>query len=296
MVEASHHVTRRSTPSAAQIRRPRSWRWLVLLLLALGALAALLPFVWMLLSSFMTRGETIRRVLIPGQIQWHNYFEAWTEADFGHYFRNSLIIALLQVGGTLAFCTPAAYALARMQFRGRDAIFLAILATLMIPESVTMVPNFLMVSWLGKVGPLPWINNWPSLTIPFMVSAFSIFLLRQFFAGIPNDLWEAARIDGMGHLGFLMKVVVPLSRAPLLTVGMLTLIGSWNSLAWPLLVTNTPAWRPIAVGLQQFVSEAGAEVHLQMAGAVIAIVPILLIYLIVQREFTEGIVMSGLKG
>lgn len=276
--------------------RSRSWSWLVLTLLVLGACLALLPFVWMVLSSLMTRGETIRRAVFPAHLQWHNYVEAWMEADFGHYFRNSLVIALLQVGGTLVFCTPAAYALARMEFRGREALFFAILATLMIPESVTMVPNFLMVSWLGKVGPIPWLNNWPALTVPFMVSAFTIFLLRQFFAGIPADLWDAARIDGMGHLGFLVKVVVPLSRAPLLTVGMLTLIGSWNALAWPLLVTNTPAWRPLAVGLQQFVSEAGAEIHLQMAGAVIAIVPILLTYLIVQKEFVEGIALSGVKG
>jgi len=250
----------------------------------------------MLLASFMTRGETIRRVLVPEHLQWGNYLTAWREADFGHYLIVSVVIAALQVGGTLAFCTPAAYALARMDFRGRNVLFLGILATLMIPESVTMIPNFLAVSWVGDVGPIPWINNWPALTIPFMASAFSIFLLRQFFAGIPNDLWEAARLDGMGHLGFLLKIVVPLSRAPLMTVGMLALIGSWNSLAWPLLVTNTPAWRPLAVGLQQFVSEAGAEVHLQMAGAVIAIVPILLAYLLVQKEFTEGIVMSGLKG
>ncbi|NCO37067.1 MAG: ABC transporter permease [Armatimonadetes bacterium CG_4_10_14_0_8_um_filter_66_14] len=281
---------------ASRPDRTRLWRGLLVGSLCLGAAASLAPFAWMLLASFMTRGETIRHVLVPEHLQWGNYLTAWREADFGHYLIVSVVIAALQVGGTLAFCTPAAYALARMDFRGRNVLFLGILATLMIPESVTMIPNFLAVSWVGDVGPIPWINNWPALTIPFMASAFSIFLLRQFFAGIPNDLWEAARLDGMGHLGFLLKIVVPLSRAPLMTVGMLALIGSWNSLAWPLLVTNTPAWRPLAVGLQQFVSEAGAEVHLQMAGAVIAIVPILLAYLLVQKEFTEGIVMSGLKG
>jgi len=140
------------------------------------------------------------------------------------------------------------------------------------------------------------LNNWPALTIPFVASAFSIFLLRQFMRGIPGELYDAARIDGAGHLRFLFQIVLPLCRAPLLTVGMFTFIGSWNALGWPLLVTNTPTWRPIAVALQKFVSEAGPEVHLQMAGAVIATIPVLILYGLVQKEFTEGISMSGLKG
>jgi len=264
--------------------------------LIVGAAMALVPFVWMIFSSFMTQAETIRRVLVPSNVQWANYIEAWREADFGRYFRNSLTISAIQVGGTLLFCTMAAYPLARRRVRGRDVLFFAILTTLMIPESVTMVPNFLTVSWLSKNGPIVWMNSWPALTVPFMASAFNIFLLRQFFAGIPGDFWDAARIDGAGHARFLFQVIVPLSKAPLLTVGMFTFIGSWNALAWPLLVTNTPDWRPISVGLLQFINEAGPEVHLQMAGAGIAMVPLLIAYFLVQREFTEGIAMSGFKG
>ena len=271
-------------------------RALMYALLIAGAALALVPFVWMIVSAFMTQAETIRRVLLPARIQWSNYIEAWHEADFGRYFRNSLIISAIQVTGTLLFCTMAAYPLARMRFFGRNVLFFAILATLMIPESVTIVPNFLTVSWLSKNGPVVWMNNWPALTIPFMASAFNIFLLRQFFAGIPGDFWDAARIDGAGHTRFLFQVIVPLSKAPLLTVGMFTFIGSWNALAWPLLVTNTPDWRPISVGLLQFINEAGPEVHLQMAGAAIAMVPLLIAYFLVQREFTEGIAMSGFKG
>ncbi len=269
---------------------------LVYIGLVVGAFIAGLPFVWMLLSSFMTRGETLRRVFVPGSVQWANYIQAWDEADFGLYFENSLIIAAVQVVGTLLFSLLSAYPLARMRFRGRDVVFACILATLMIPETVTMVPNFLTITWLHRATPIAWLNSWPALTIPFMASAFSIFLLRQFMRGVPNDLWEAAHIDGAGHVRFLFQIMLPLCRAPLLTVGMFTFIGSWNSLAWPLLVTNTPDWRPISVGLQQFVSEAGAEVHLQMAGAVIATLPVLLTYFIIQKEFTEGISMSGLKG
>ena len=264
--------------------------------LSLGGLAAGVPFAWMLLASFMSRGESLRRVLLPERIQWDNYIEAWQEADFGLYFENSLIIAVLQVSGTLLFSLMAAYPLARMQFRGRDVVFTGVLATLMIPEAVTIVPNFLVVTWLHRNTPFAWLNNWPALTIPFMASAFSIFLLRQFMRGLPNELWDAARIEGAGHVRFLFQIAVPLCRAPLLTVGMFTFIGSWNALAWPLLVTNTPDWRPIAVGLQQFASEAGTEIHLQMAGAVIATLPVLLAYFLIQREFTEGISISGLKG
>ena len=264
--------------------------------LTAGVATAVVPFVWMLMTSLMTRGETLRRVFAPADFQWVNYAQAWKEADFGLYFENSLIIAAMQVGGTLLFSLLAAYPLARMEFGGRDVIFAIILATLMIPETVTMVPNFLTVSYLHRHSPVPWLNNWPALTVPFMGSAFSIFLLRQFLRGVPAELWDAARIDGAGHVRFLFQIVLPLSRAPLLVVGMFTFIGSWNALGWPLLVTNTPDWRPISVGLQQFVSEAGSEVHLQMAGAVIATFPVLLAYFIVQREFTEGISMSGLKG
>ena len=270
--------------------------WLTYSGLALGAVIAGLPFVWMLLASFMTRGETLRRVFAPAELQWSNYIRAWREEDFALYFENSLLIAALQVGGTLLFSLLAAYALARMRFKGRELVFYGILATLMVPETVTMVPNFLTVSWLHQHSPFAWINNWPALTIPFMGSAFSIFLLRQFMRGIPGELWDAARIDGAGHLRFLFQIAAPLCRAPLLTVGMFTLLGSWNALGWPLLVTNSPEWRPISVALQKFVTEAGPEVHLQMAGAVIATVPVLLIYALVQREFTSGISMSGLKG
>jgi ABC-type glycerol-3-phosphate transport system permease component len=282
---------------AADSRRRASLsQWLTYAGLTVAGLAAAFPFVWMILSSFKTRGETLRRVLVPQAVQWANYIVAWKEEDFSLYFENSLWIALLVVGGTMLFSLMAAYPLARMEFRGREPLFLVILATLMVPETVTMVPNFLTVSWLHRVSPIPWLNNWPALTIPFMVSAFSIFLLRQFMRGIPGELYDSARIDGAGHLRFLFQIVLPLCRAPLLTVGMFTFIGSWNALGWPLLVTNTPTWRPIAVALQKFVTEAGPEVHLQMAGAVIATIPVLVIYGLVQKEFTEGISMSGLKG
>lgn len=265
-------------------------------ILVSGIIIAILPFFWMVSTSLMTLGEATGRTFMPQVPQWDNYTEAWVDGKFSLYFVNSVKIVLITITGQLAFCTLAAYAFARMHFPGKNLLFSLLLTTLMLPEAVTWVPNFITVTWLGRIGPIPWVNNWPALTIPFMASAFNIFLLRQFFAQIPDDLWDSAQIDGAGHLRYLAQIVLPISRAALTTVVIFGFVGSWNALAWPMLVTNSDAWRPISAALQHFLDEAGAYVHLQMAGAVITIVPILVIYLIAQKQFTEGIATSGLKG
>lgn len=264
--------------------------------LIVGAVVAIIPFLYTISSSLMTLTEANGRALLPSEPQWSNYIEAWTDASFGEYFWNSVIITALTVAGQLVFCTMAAYAFARMEFPGKNFLFTLMLSTLILPEAITWVPNFITVSWLGRVTPLQWINNWPALTIPFMASAFSIFLLRQFFRQIPEDLWDSARIDGAGHVRYLLTVVVPLSRAAMVTVILFSFIGSWNALAWPILVTTTPDWRPISYGLFAFLTEAGALTHLRMAGAVITILPLIIIYFFTQKQFTEGIATSGLKG
>lgn len=269
----------------------------IYLLLLFGAVLAATPFFYMISTSLMTLGETINRQLLPDTPQLVNYREAIVEASFARYFFNSVIITTLTVAGMLVTATLAAYAFARIRFPGRDLLFITLLATLMIPETVTFIPSFLIIR--GDIFALPggsWINSLQGLTVPFIANAVSIFLLRQFFARIPYDLWDAARIDGAGHFRFLVSVVVPMSAAAMLTVGLLTVIVSWNAFLWPLLVTTTDTWRPLMVGLYTFVSEAGPETHLLMAGAVIAIVPILIVYFFTQKQFTEGIATSGLKG
>jgi ABC-type glycerol-3-phosphate transport system permease component len=265
-------------------------------ILSLGAILAIVPFLWMMSASLMNLTEATGRAVLPRIPQWDNYVEAWTGANFQDYFVNSVIIAAITISGQVVFCTLAAYAFARVNFPAKSFLFTLMLATLMIPEAVTWIPNFITVTWLGRVGPLPWINNWPALTVPFMASAFSIFLLRQFFSQIPSELWDSAQIDGAGHLRFLIQIVMPLARPALLTVILFTFIGSWNALAWPILVTTDPEWRPISYGLSSFLDEAGALVHLQMAGSVITTTPILILYLFVQKQFTEGIATTGLKG
>ena len=265
-------------------------------ILVVGAFIALIPFFWMIATSFKTLGEALGTTFFPSTLRWENYSEAWRRALFSEYFINTILITAITLIGEVTFSVLAAYAFARMHFPGRDMIFSIMLSTIMIPAMVFIIPNFLTVTWLGRIGPIPWINNWPALTIPFMGSIFSIFLLKQFFAQIPDELFDAAQMDGAGHLRFLWKVVLPLSKAPLMVILVLSFIGTWNSLAWPMLVTNTPAWRPISVGLMNFVNEAGQEINLTMAGAFITIIPILIIYFFTQKQFTESISRSGLKG
>ncbi len=278
-------------------------RILTYAILIFGAFIAVLPFLWMINWSVMTANEVARGQFIPSQIRLQNYADAWNRANFGLFMWNSIRISVISIGGMLLFNIPAAYAFARMKFYGKNVLFAIMLITLMIPDVVTLIPNFLTVVWLDRLGDSVvgaagrWVNNWPSLTIPFMASAFSIFLLRQFFAQIPVDLWDAARIDGAGHFRFLRSVVVPLSKAPIMTVITLAFISSWNSLLWPLLVANDDSWRPIAFGLTKFVTaDASDAFNLQMAASVIMVLPILLVYFITQRQFTEGIATSGLKG
>jgi len=273
---------------------------LLYLVLGIGAIAAITPFIYMLLGSVMTRGEVMNRKLLPGHPfqGLTNYIQAWNEANFSEYFINSVEITTITIVGMLIVCVLAAYAFSRMEFPGREAIFAIFLATMMIPETILLIPNFLIVNQLDKwMKPtLPWLNNWPSLTIPFMGSVFAIFLMRQFFAQIPNELWDAARIDGAGHLRFLVQIVLPLSKAVLFTVLIFQFISSWNALVWPIIVTTKPDWRPIAVGLYGFISEAGPELQLMLAGAVITTAPVLILYFFTQKQFTEGIATSGLKG
>jgi ABC-type glycerol-3-phosphate transport system permease component len=270
---------------------------LLLLLLFFGAFVSFIPFLFMLSHSLKTIAETITRSSAipfdpkfwPRIPQWSNYRVAWQEARFGLYFRNSVVITAITVSGIVVTSSLAAYAFAKLRFVGRDLIFSILLATLMIPQTVLLIPNFIIVARLG------WIDRLPALTVPFLASAFHIFLLRQFFSQIPNELIEVAKIDGATHLRSLASIVLPLSKAPIFTVVFLSFIYTWNLLQWPLVVTQTPRWRPITVGLSVFITEAGPETHLRMAGAVIAVLPVITVYFIAQRQFTEAITRSGIK-
>ncbi len=302
--------------SAAQRpRKPFPWgKFLTYFVLLGGAAIAILPFLWMLSMSAMNLGEIASGRLVPRGIaggdiggvltqMGDNYGAAWKSANFAQYMINSVKITAISITGVLAFCIPAAYAFARMNFYGKNILFAVMLATMMIPEIVNLAPNILTVVWLGRLGSsicgdaCAWMDNWPSLTVPFWASAFTIFLLRQFFAQIPEDLWDAARIDGAGHFTFMRRVIIPLSRAPITTVVIFSFIGSWNALIWPMMVVQTDDWRPVAVGLTKFITQdEPGQFHLQMAASVLMTIPILALYFAAQRQFTEGFTFSGSKG
>lgn len=262
-----------------------------------------------------------RPVLEDREIHWRipfftNYCATWQQGKLGVYMWNSVKITAISVAGTVVFATLAAYAFARIDFVGKELLFAILLSTLMIPAIVQSLPNVIIVTRIGQIFGTEgwfaqnlgidfcgrrncWINNWPALTIPFMAPAVSIFLLRQHFQSIPGELWDAARIDGAGHVRFLWSIVLPLSRPALFVILLFAFIGAWNELAWPLLVTNGPdglAWRPIAMGLQGFFDEESRLPQLQMAGSMITILPILILYAFTQRTFIEGLSQSGLKG
>jgi ABC-type glycerol-3-phosphate transport system permease component len=268
------------------------------IMLVLGALVCLLPFLFMLSTSLKTIGETITRVspvpfspdFWPVAPQWVNYLTAWTDASFSLYFRNSVITAAITVLGVMVTSSLAAYAFAKIRFVGSRVLFAVFIATLIIPDSVYLIPNFIEITRFG------WYDTLAGLTVPFMASAFYIFLLRQFFAQLPSELLESARIDGAGHTRSFFSIVLPLSGAPLFTVAFLAFIGSWNSLQWPLVATRTERWRPLTVGLTSFITEAGPQNQLRMAGAMIAVVPVVLLYFFAQKQFTEAIARSGIKG
>jgi multiple sugar transport system permease protein len=274
-------------------------------ILLAGAAVMAFPFYWMLTTSFKTFAEAQASPPTFWPTEWHpeNWLEAWA---FPHTFwplsfRNTIVIAAVVTAGQLVTAVLAAYAFARMRFRGRGVLFAIFLLTIFVPNEATLIPNFVLVSrrllgWYDTCERLCLAGPYTVQVVPFLASVFSIFLLRQFFLSVPQELQDAARIDGAGHVRFLWHVALPLVRPALITVSLINLLASWNSFLWPLLVTSTPEIRPIQVALSAFSTEAGTQYHLLMAGAAFVILPTLLIYLVAQRYFIEGVARTGIRG
>lgn len=267
-------------------------RLIIYFILIAGAIAMTMPFYYMITTSVKhpTEVYTAKLVWIPSRIVLANYVEAW-KADryFPWYYLNSVVIAVTTTVLQLATAALAAYAFAQMRFFGKEAIFLLFLGTMMIPSQVTLVPNYVIISRLG------WIDTYKALIVPWIASVFSIFLMRQFFQTIPGELWDAAQIDGCSRFGYLYRVMIPLSVPIFITSGLFSFIGGWNSFLWPLIVTNTAKMRTIQVGLAQFNQEYGTVPHLLMAASTMAIVPLVLLFFVAQKQFIQGIARTGLK-
>lgn len=267
---------------------------LVHILLVAGAIAFLFPFVWMVLTSLKPLAETTRipPTWLPSKWHWENYRDAVTVIPFWTYARNTLIVCVLSVMGTLISSTLVAYGFARISWRGRDIVFIAVLATMVIPFPILMAPLFVVFSKMHLVGTLT-----PLWLPAFGASAFNIFLLRQFFMGIPNDLIEAARMDGLSELGILVRIVVPLSKPALLVVALFQFIFSWNDFLGPLVYLTRQETYTLSLGLQFFQSQhGGTQWHHLMAASTLIILPVVVLYFFAQRYFVEGISLTGLKG
>lgn len=261
--------------------------------LVAGAAVMLMPFYWMLITSFKDAGAAMEYPPSwwPAKFHWENYRQAWEmpEVGFGRYYWVSIYTTLLVSAGTLFSSVLAAYAFARMNFWGKNVVFFLLLATLMVPGQVLLIPNYIILARLQ------WLDTYKALVVPWLSSVFSIFLLRQFFKALPDELFDAARMDGAGHWGMLWRVAVPLSVPVIITTGLFVFINTWNSLLWPLVVTSRPEMRTLMVGLQVFTTEAGGEINLLMAASTFCILPILMVFLLLQRYLVEGIARSGIK-
>ena len=267
------------------------------IILTIVFIISIYPFFYMIMTSLMTAGEAINQYVFPRTPMFENYLEVWTSNNFQKYTINSIIISSITVVGVLITSIPAAYSFARIEFPFKNLIFYLLLLSLMIPEIITLLPHLLIIR--GEIIPLPfgssWMNTLQGLTVPFMGNIFVIFLLRQYFKKIPNELWDAARLDGASHFYFLTRIVVPMSMPIIVTAGLFTFIIAWNSFAWPLLILTKEDWYPVTVSIYSFVREVGPNFHLLMAACLIAIAPILLLYFFTQRLFIESISNFGIK-
>lgn len=261
-------------------------------ILIAGAVFILLPFVWMILTSVKPSKEVLKMppVWIPSKIQWQNYVKAFKAVPFFTYLKNSILVTLMITSCELITTILAAYAFAQLEFRGKNLLFLLLVATMMVPGEILTIPNFVTLARLG------WINTYKAMVAPWATSVFSIFLLRQQFASIPQSYYKAARMDGCSDLRYLFTVMVPMSRPTVVSIALLKIINSWNSYLWPLISTNSREMRTLPVGLAYFSTEAGTDYNTLMAFSLMIIAPTIIVYLLTQKYIIQGVSKTGLKG
>ena len=273
-------------------RRDLAARFVLYFILFVGLVVVVGPFLWMLLSSFKPEGEirSVPPTWWPSHWTLSHYHDLFTRLDFPRYFVNSAVVAVLVTAGNLLFCSLLGYALAKLDFPGRKALFLIVLGMLMVPGMVTFVPQFVLVSNLGLA------NSYAGLVLPFLAGPFGVFLMRQFLLSIPDDLIEAARVDGAGEWRIFWRIVLPLCKPALATLGILTFLASWNNFLWPLVVATTDDKYTLPVALALYsIGQNRIYFGLLLAGAVVVVLPVLIVFLVLQRQFLRGIATTGLK-
>lgn len=286
-------ATRPATAGGARLRAGRVLtRGALYVALAAGGVVMIFPFLWMLSTSFQTAGALLVPPprLIPSPIETGNYAEIAEAFPLWRFLLNSLGVAAVSTVLQVATSAMAAYAFARLRFRGRDALFLVYIATLMVPLQVTIMPLFVEMRYLG------FIDSYPGLILPSIASAFGTFLLRQAFLSLPRELEEAAFMDGAGHLTVFRRIVLPLALPALATFAIFAFMASWNSFLWPLVIVNSPDLMTLPVGLSNLQGRYATSWNLLMAGSTVAVLPILIVYAVGQKYVIRGVTLTGLKG
>jgi multiple sugar transport system permease protein len=297
-------VTTTPTPAAATRPRPRprpagrgtpalatAWRVATVVAAVVIALAMLLPLIWMVLVSFRPEHDIVTSppTLWPRAFTLQHYRDIWHAIPFATVYRNTVVFAGSVTLISLLLDSMAAYALARLEFRGRGVVFVTVLGMLMLPFQVTLVPLYDLLNHLGLV------NTFPGLIVPRATNAFGIFFLRQFFLSLPQDVEEAARIDGASEWRIYWQVIMPMARPALLTLGLFHFAYNWNDLLWPLIMTSDTSRETLPAGLALFMGQHVTEYGLLMAGAVLSLLPVVILFLLVQRSFVQGIATTGIK-
>ncbi len=256
-------------------------------------LIILLPILWAFSTAIKPQKEIYAYppTLVPSRVAWDNFSKAWQSAPFARYALNSVFVTAAILVCQLVNAAFAAYAFSWLQFRGKDTLFLFFLFAMMVPTQVLIVPTFLIFKTFG------WIDTYWALIVPFVSNAFGIFLVRQSFLSVPRDLLDAAKIDGCGHLGIIRNIMVPSSRAAFISFSLLTFTWRWNDYFWPLIMTNSTRMRTLPVGLVFLrTSEGSIEWNVVMAGAVLVMLPVIILFILLQNYFAEGVMSSGIKG
>jgi multiple sugar transport system permease protein len=258
----------------------------------------IVPLLWMLVTSLQTTTEANRfPPVLPASPQFQNYPDALDVAPFGDFFLNSTLVTLTVLVSNLVICSLAGYAFARIRFLGRGILFATLMATLMVPFQVTMIPVFLIVKWFGdNVWAGLGVDHIGALMLPNLATAFGIFFLRQFFMTVPVELEDAARVDGTSRLGVLVKIILPLSLPALSTLAALTVLTSWNDFLWPLIAVTSPNQMTVPLGLSYFQGAHFTNWPLLMAANVMSLLPMLLVFIVAQRYFVQSVASTGLKG
>lgn len=272
------------------ISRRKLTQAVIYALLIIGSIVMLFPFVWMLSTSFKLPSEVYDLSVIPKNFTLNNYRTVLMSNMFGRWFLNSLFVAIVSTITTVFFASMVGYAFAKKKFPGQNFFFLMILSSLMVPVEMLIIPWYITAVKNG------WTDSYWGIMFPGLITAFGVFLMKQFMEGVPTDMLDAARIDGMNELSIWWYIAMPQVRSAIAALGIFTFLGSWNAFLWPVIIIDSPAMRTLPVGISLFATENAANWHLSMTAASIALIPVLIVFAIFQKHIIEGITITGMKG